>query len=105
LNTKYLPLSMAAAQPPLPSAPGYERAVEEVLEGREVDDYDVDPKKADAVLVGTNRWRAFDIAAVTPRARGCWIEVHEKGEAELVAEGFGDVECGGLDGGCGLEVG
>ncbi|KAI4604892.1 hypothetical protein J4E83_010940 [Alternaria metachromatica] len=84
LNTKYLPLSMAAAQPPLPSAPRHEKAVREVQEGLQVDDYDTDVKKMDAVLVGTQKWRAFDIAAVTPRARGCWVEVHEKKESEAV---------------------
>ncbi|KAI4916127.1 hypothetical protein J4E90_004573 [Alternaria incomplexa] len=87
LNTKYLPLSMAAAQPPLPSAPRHEKAVREVQEGLQVDDYDTDVKKMDAVLVGTQKWRAFDIAAVTPRARGCWVEVHEKKESEAVEEG------------------
>ncbi|KAI4689155.1 hypothetical protein J4E81_007872 [Alternaria sp. BMP 2799] len=86
LNTKYLPLSMAAAQPPLPSAPGHEKAVKEVQEGLQIDDYDIDIKKMDAVLVGTQKWRAFDIAAVTPRARGCWVEVHEKKESEAVEE-------------------
>jgi hypothetical protein len=83
LNTKYLPLSLAAAQPPLPAARGHADAVQEVLGGLEVDDYDTDPKKADAVLVGTYKWRAFDIAAVTPRARGCWVEVHERAESEV----------------------
>ena len=81
---------MAAAQPPLPAAPGYEKAVKEVLEGRNVDDYDTDSKKAEAVLVGTDRWRAFDIAAITPRARGCWVEVHEKKENEGMEEGGKD---------------
>ncbi|KAI4674127.1 uncharacterized protein J4E84_010827 [Alternaria hordeiaustralica] len=87
LNTKYLPLSMAAAQPPLPSAPGHEKAVKEVQEELQVDDYDTDIKKMDAVLVGTQKWRAFDIAAVTPRARGCWVEVHEKKESEVLEQG------------------
>ena len=87
LNTKYLPLSMAAAQPPLPAAPGYEKALGEVLGGAEVDEYDLDPKKEGAVLVGTEKWRAFDIAAITPRARGCWVEVHEKKDNDVVEEG------------------
>ncbi|KAL1795387.1 hypothetical protein ACET3X_007203 [Alternaria dauci] len=50
LNTKYLPLSMAAAQPPVPAASGYESALGEVLAGGEVDEYDLDPKKEAAVL-------------------------------------------------------
>ncbi|OAG15394.1 hypothetical protein CC77DRAFT_466171 [Alternaria alternata] len=87
LNTKYLPLSMAAAQPPLPAAPEYKRALSEVLGGAEVDEYDLDPKKEGAVLVGTEKWRAFDIAAIAPRARGCWVEVHEKKDEEVVEEG------------------
>ncbi|KAG9187953.1 hypothetical protein G6011_01876 [Alternaria panax] len=86
LNTKYLPLSLAAAQPPLPAALGHEEDVREVLGGLEVDEYDLSPQKEAAVLVGTERWRAFDIAAVTPRARGCWVEVHESKEGEVVEE-------------------
>jgi hypothetical protein len=78
---------MAAAQPPVAAAPGHEQAVKEVQEGLHVDDYDTDIKKADAVLVGTQKWRAFDIAAATPRARGCWVDVHEKKESETVEEG------------------
>ena len=81
---------MAAAQPPLPSTPGHEKAVKEVQEGVRVDDYDTDIKNMDAVLVGTQKWRAFDIAAVTPRARGCWVEVHEKKEREGGEEGGED---------------
>jgi hypothetical protein len=53
-------------------------------EGAKLDDYDIDPKKAEAVLVGTKTWKAFDMAASTPRARGCWLEVHEE-EGEVVA--------------------
>jgi hypothetical protein len=86
LNTKYLPLSLAAAQPPLPAATGHEKAVKEVREGLEVDDYDTNVKKGEAVLVGTKKWRAFDIAAITPRARGCWVDVHEKKENEVTED-------------------
>jgi hypothetical protein len=44
----------------------------------EVDEYDIDPAKETQVLVSTASWKAFDIAARTPRARGCWVEVHEQ---------------------------
>jgi hypothetical protein len=52
-------------------------------EGAKLDDYDIDPKKAEAVLVGTKTWKAFDMAASTPRARGCWLEVHEEEGEEV----------------------
>lgn len=55
-STKYLPLG-TLAQPPLPAAePGSEDA---------------------ELLVGTDRWAEFGADFSAPRARACWVVVHE----------------------------
>ena len=77
VNTSYLPISLTVAQPPIPEPAGHKAAAKAAIEGPHVDEYDVDPTKAEAVLVGTDRWRAFDCSSSAPRARGCWVEVHE----------------------------
>jgi hypothetical protein len=78
VNTKYVPLSLTVAQPPIPEPAGYKEALKATIEGPPVDEYDVDPEKALAVLAGTDRWRLFDIAARSPRVRGCWVELHKQ---------------------------
>ncbi|KAG9383011.1 hypothetical protein A1F94_006932 [Pyrenophora tritici-repentis] len=77
VNTKYMPISLTVAQPPIREHPGHKAAAKAAIEGPPVDEYDLDPKKAEAVLVGTDRWRAVDCSSSAPRARGCWVEVHE----------------------------
>ena len=89
VNTKYIPISLTVAQPPIPEPAGHKAAVKAAIEGPPVGEYDVDPKKAEAVLVGTDRWRAFDCSSSAPRARGCWVEVHEN-ETRRVDGGDGD---------------
>ena len=78
VNTKYIPISLTVAQPPIPEPAGHKAAAKAAIEGPKVDEYDIDPEKSLAVLPGTDRWCIFDIAATTPRARGCWVEVHEQ---------------------------
>ena len=79
---------MAVVQPPIPEPPGHKEALKKVLEGEKVDPYDIDPDKALAVLAGTDKWREFEISANSPRARGCWVQVHEpEGEAGEEGEG------------------
>ncbi|KAF2731602.1 hypothetical protein EJ04DRAFT_442670 [Polyplosphaeria fusca] len=80
VSTNWLPLSTTQVQPPLPQAPGFGNAVKEVVGGKKVDDYDINPKEEDSLLVGTNEWCAFPIQSYAPRARGCWVTIHEPGE-------------------------
>ncbi|KAF1835283.1 hypothetical protein BDW02DRAFT_568160 [Decorospora gaudefroyi] len=87
VNTRYVPYSMAAAQPPIPEPAGHKEGLKKAIEGEMVDDYDTDPTKADAVYVGTDLWRAFDISASVKRARGCWVDVKELGAKGEVNEG------------------
>jgi hypothetical protein len=82
VNMKHIPYSMARAQPPIPTIPGHRKALEAALEGEKVDEYDTDSRKSKAVIAGAEMWKVFDIAISTPRARGCWVEMHEKGDRE-----------------------
>lgn len=84
INTKWVPISMAQVQPPIPEPAGHKAAVKDVLD-REVDAYDIDPKLEESLCVGTDRWCAFDIEGKVPRARGCWVKMGETGGG--VAEG------------------
>ncbi|KAL6170634.1 hypothetical protein ACJQWK_03606 [Exserohilum turcicum] len=88
VNTKYIPLSLTVAQPPIPEHAGFKAAAAKaaVDNAHTVDEYDIDPAKAGAVLPGTDRWRAFDVAATSPSARGCWVEVHARTEEEGESE-------------------
>lgn len=80
-NSKYLPMSTMPAQPPIPEAEGHKAAVAAELKAREdgsgeINAYNVDPKHEDALLAGTDLWRAFAFDATAPRVRGCWVTVH-----------------------------
>ncbi|RAR06250.1 MFS general substrate transporter [Stemphylium lycopersici] len=89
VSTKYIPMNFTLVQPPIPEAQGHKQAAKEAIDGPHTDPYDLDPEKGLAVLVGTESWRTFDISASSPRARGCWVEVHEGGQGEQ----SGDEEC------------
>jgi hypothetical protein len=84
LSSKYVPISNVFAQPPIPAAPGYgkqENGVQAVKSG-DVDPYDIDPKREDELLVGTDTWKAFPIEFYSPTVRGCWARIHKPGEGE-----------------------
>jgi hypothetical protein len=74
VNTRFLPKSMAFAQPPVPEASGHQAAVKKALMGPNADQYDLNPQNEAVISVGTTRWCAFDVAAKVSRARGCWVE-------------------------------
>ena len=91
VSTKYIPMSLALVQPPIPEPQGQQQAAKEAIDGPHTDPYDLDPKKGLAVLVGTERWRGFDISASSPRARGCWVEVHEGGDEDRGGDEEGEI--------------
>jgi hypothetical protein len=86
MNTKYIPITLAAVQPPIPESEGHKKALLEAGSGI-VDEYDLDPAKEMQVLAGTERWCTFDVQAKVERARGCWVEIKEKEEKSLDGEG------------------
>lgn len=80
VSTKWLPMSTKLAQPPIPEAHGFKKAVEEEVARAKIDAYDINPKTEGALLVGTDRWCGFPINAYVPRARGCWVTIHQAGQ-------------------------
>jgi hypothetical protein len=74
---------MLLVQPPCPEPVGRQTAAEFEAElSTPIDPYDIAPKNEEAVLVGTERWCAVELAAKS-RARGCWVDVGGKsGEVE-----------------------
>lgn len=78
-STRYLPISTTLAQPPLPAAPATS-AVHSPLSNnpKPRDPYMFDRDEAE-LLVGTERWCTMPIHAYSPKARGCWVEVHGPG--------------------------
>jgi hypothetical protein len=79
-------MTLAAVQPPIPESEGRKKALLETESGI-FGEYDLNPVKEMQVLVGTERWCAFDIQAKVKRARGCWVEIKEKKEKSLDDEG------------------
>jgi hypothetical protein len=75
VNTRYVPKSLIAAQPPIPEAAGHRAAAQEALSGMSIGSYNLNPTNEVAVYVGTDRWCTFEIAARVSRARGCWVEM------------------------------
>jgi len=86
-NTAYVPMSLMNVQPPLPEPAGRMAAARLEAEREEkVGEYDVSRKNEDALLVGTERWAAFELEARC-KARGCWVEMHDGGGEEGREEG------------------
>lgn len=85
VSTRYLPLSTAMAQPPVPAAAGFHEAAKEEGEGKSSwkneyrggdPRYCIKPEYEKALLAGTDRWCYMPIHSYAPRARGCWVSVH-----------------------------
>ncbi|ORY14191.1 hypothetical protein BCR34DRAFT_599389 [Clohesyomyces aquaticus] len=84
-SSKWLPVSTTQAQPPIPAAPGFGlQAAGVEREATERDSYDINPSFQDELLAGTDRWCSFPIESYVPRARGCWVTLHEPGKDEDV---------------------
>jgi hypothetical protein len=79
-STDWFPLGTTHAQPPLPEASFFTKAVEMQANGPHIDAYDINPEFEAGLMAGTDRWRAFPIHTYVPRARGCWVTVHRAGE-------------------------
>lgn len=94
VSTRWLPLSTTHAQPPVPEAPGFAKAVKDEAIGAKIDEYDVNPRFENALLAGTDRWCAFPVSSYTPRARGCWVTVHKAGTEVEGSESRGRQEAG-----------
>ncbi|KAF2017618.1 hypothetical protein BU24DRAFT_345038 [Aaosphaeria arxii CBS 175.79] len=81
VSSRWLPLSTVLAQPPVPEAPGFKAAVDvEVKKSVRTDEYDINPDLEESILAGTEDWCLFPITSYAPRARGCWVTVHETGK-------------------------
>ncbi|PVI06646.1 hypothetical protein DM02DRAFT_609446 [Periconia macrospinosa] len=81
-NAKYLPVESSPAQPPVPAAAGQKEAAAAEIQARDdgsgtINPYNTSPQHEDALLAGTDTWCSFAFEASTPRARGCWVTVHE----------------------------
>ncbi|CAO2657943.1 Nn.00g072030.m01.CDS01 [Neocucurbitaria sp. VM-36] len=79
VNSRWIPMSMVHVQPPIPESEDHRAAVQDVVDGPEIDAYDVSPKGEMALCVGTDRWTSFDIGMRVPRAKGCWVSIGETG--------------------------
>ena len=89
VSTKWMPLSTFMVQPPVPEAPGFKEAVRsEAAEGGKIDEYDIDPEKETSLLAGTDGWAGMSINSYSPRARGCWVTIHDLTKEEH-GENFG----------------
>jgi hypothetical protein len=80
---------MLLVQPPCPEPAGQQTtAAFEAELPTPIDPYDISLKNEEAVLVGTERWCAVELAA-TSRARGCWVDMGEgkSGDGEVVEHG------------------
>lgn len=86
VSTRWLPVSTAQAQPPIPAAAGFHQAAAAEKEGSKIDPYDISPSHEKALLAGTDRWCSFPIVANVPRARGCWVTL-AKGTTEERSDG------------------
>lgn len=76
VSLSYFP-TLPAVQPPLPEPAGRETALDFELEAGPIDNYDIDPKHEESLLVGTERWCKFEFQGRVPRARGCWVQLHD----------------------------
>ncbi|KAF2177720.1 hypothetical protein K469DRAFT_719651 [Zopfia rhizophila CBS 207.26] len=82
ISSRWLPLSTVHAQPPLPEAASFKKDASEASEGKQIDPYDIDPRYEEELLAGTDRWCIFPVNSYVPRARGCWVSIHEPGKDE-----------------------
>ncbi|KAH8728274.1 hypothetical protein GQ44DRAFT_675519 [Phaeosphaeriaceae sp. PMI808] len=88
INTAYVPINVGIVQPPCPEPAGRQVAAAFEAELKTpIGAYNVSAKNEEALVVGTERWCAFDIGAKS-WARGCWVDLNadqeenEAGEAE-----------------------
>jgi hypothetical protein len=82
-----MPIKLLLAQPPCPEPAGQRTAAAFEAELKTpIDLYDISSKNEEAVLVGTEVWRATEFSAKS-RARACWVETHtSEGDGKVVVD-------------------